>query len=403
METRYAVDMLVFSRGALACALAVMTLLLSLATRARAEAPSARATPVHVIGIDSDDAEDQADALTGAVRSRVRLAPGWSLQETSHSLSMLTAALRCPARPDAACLQRIGDQIHTDRFVWGTMSKAAGNQVTADLHLWSRGKPDVSARETYSDNLKDQNDENLRKLATRLFERLTGTASTGTVTVHGVETGGIVLVDGQRRTTIEHGSVTIDLPAGPHAIEVRAPGFAPSRQQVTVSAGTDSPVTVKLVAERDAEPLPRDGARPHKGVSARTIVGWSAIAVGAGLIGVATIEGVRFLGLKDDLNADRSKIDKNVNDVCAPEQATNPIAVDACSKFHDAQGARTVGLVLGGLGAAAAVTGVILLVTDHTGDEPRPDVARREPPRPRLQVTPTVSPAYGGIDLRLTF
>ena len=76
---------------------------------ARAEAPGAHAMPVHVLGIDSDDAEDQADALTLALRSRVRSAPGWSLQETQHTLSMWTAALRCPQRPDAACLARIGD------------------------------------------------------------------------------------------------------------------------------------------------------------------------------------------------------------------------------------------------------------------------------------------------------
>src|SRR3954453_19863520 len=96
-----------------ACVLAVMFAVAPLRS-ARAEAPSPRATPVHVLTIDSDDAEDQADALSGAIRSRVRVAPGWSLQETSHSLSMLTAALRCPQKPDTACLQRIGDQIHTD-------------------------------------------------------------------------------------------------------------------------------------------------------------------------------------------------------------------------------------------------------------------------------------------------
>src|SRR5215475_7074308 len=111
---------------------------------ARADAPGPRAYPVYVLAIDTDDAEDQADALTGALRSRVRSAPGWSLQETTHALGMLTTALRCPARPDAACLQKIGDQLRTDRFLWGFLTKAAGNQVTAELHLWARGKPDAS-------------------------------------------------------------------------------------------------------------------------------------------------------------------------------------------------------------------------------------------------------------------
>ncbi len=396
--------MSVFSRvWPLACALAVTTLLLLGSRSARAEAPSARATPVHVIGIDSDDAEDQADALTGALRSRVRLAPGWSLQETSHSLSMLTAALRCPQRPDAACLQRIGDQIHTDRFVWGTMAKSPGNQVTADVHLWSRGKPDSSAKETYSDNLKDQNDENLRRLATRLFDRVTGANSTGSVTVHAGDTGGVVLVNGQRKATLEHGTASFDLPAGAYVVEVRAPGFVPTRQPVTVSAGADTPVSAKLVAERDAvEPAPTR-SRASKGVSVRTIVGWSAIGVGAGLFVGAGIEGARFLGLKDDLNSDRAHVDKSVTDVCAPEQATNPFAVDACSKFHDAQTARTLGLLFGGLGVASAAAGVVILVTDHPEGEPRVDTARNAPARPRATVIPSLSPAYSGLDVRVTF
>ena len=96
----------------MATGLAVLWIL-SMPRPAFAEAPGPRTPPVHVLGIDSDDAEDQADALTGALRSRIRSAPGWSLQETQHALGMLTAALRCPPKPDQPCLQRIADQLHT--------------------------------------------------------------------------------------------------------------------------------------------------------------------------------------------------------------------------------------------------------------------------------------------------
>ena len=175
---------------------------------AYAEAPGPRTSPVHVLGIDSDDAEDQADALTGALRSRVRSAPGWSLQETQHALGMLTAALRCPQKPDAACLQRIGDQLHTDRFVWGVMSKSPGNQVTTEIHLWARGRPDVSAKETYSDNLQDQNDETLRRIAARILDKITGTTTKGTVTIHAGDSEGVVWINGQKNRALEHGAAT---------------------------------------------------------------------------------------------------------------------------------------------------------------------------------------------------
>ena len=45
---------------------------------------------VHVIALDSDDAsEDQADALTAAMRQRVRTAPTLQLAESNQSLATL--------------------------------------------------------------------------------------------------------------------------------------------------------------------------------------------------------------------------------------------------------------------------------------------------------------------------
>ena len=73
----------------------------------------------------------------------------------------------------ADCLGRMGDQLKADKFFWGTMKKA-GKNVALDLHLWTRGKPDQATTESYSDNLKDQNDEALKKIASRAFEKLTG-------------------------------------------------------------------------------------------------------------------------------------------------------------------------------------------------------------------------------------
>ena len=106
-----------------------------------ADPPGPRAYPLYVLALDTDDVEDQAEALTGALRSRVRAAPGWSLNDTTVTLSMLTAALKCPRYPDAACLAKIAEQLKADRFVWGTMQKAPGNAVKVDLHLWARNKP----------------------------------------------------------------------------------------------------------------------------------------------------------------------------------------------------------------------------------------------------------------------
>ncbi|HEY8089040.1 MAG TPA: hypothetical protein VIF09_14370, partial [Polyangiaceae bacterium] len=140
----------------LALALLAATAAGAVSHPAHAEPPSAKATPVYVLSLWTDDADDQADALTQALRSRVRQAQGWSLLETPQSFETLAIALKCPSKPDAPCLQRIGDQLHADHYVWGTMAhKKGAGEVTADVHLWSRGKGDAETNESFTDNLKD--------------------------------------------------------------------------------------------------------------------------------------------------------------------------------------------------------------------------------------------------------
>ncbi len=388
---------------AIACGLAIACVLLLLPRLARAEAPGPRTSPVHVLGIDSDDAEDQADALTGALRSRVRSAPGWSLQETQHPLGMLTAALRCPPKPDASCLQRIGDQLHADRFVWGVMTKAPGNQITAEIHLWSRGKPDASTKETYSDNLKDQNDETLRRIAARILDKISGTVATGTVSVHAGDADGFVWVDGQKKRALDHGAATIDLAPGSYQVEVRSQGFAPARQDgVVVAAGQDTSVPLKLSPAEAATAA--STAPAGSGPNVRRIVGWSLIGVGAVAGIVAGVEAANFLSAKSDLDTDRQQVPSSVNDVCATN-VFSAAATAACSKFNDAKDARTIGVLMGSVGGVALAAGVVLLLTDHPkegGSEPASTSARADVPR--FHILPYASPrGGGGLDVALTF
>src|SRR5262249_43586159 len=92
--------------------------------RAAADASTAHSVPVAVITFDSDDADEQAEALTGALRSRIRASHGWSLADAPQSLGMLTAALRCPGKPlTAECQAKVADQIKAERFVFGYVSR----------------------------------------------------------------------------------------------------------------------------------------------------------------------------------------------------------------------------------------------------------------------------------------
>src|SRR5690242_13691103 len=90
-----------FVRSRLASWLSILVMMLTVVLvprRAGADQSTAHTVSVAVLGLDSDDAEEQADALTGALRSRIRASQGWSLVDTTQSLGMLTAALRCPGK-----------------------------------------------------------------------------------------------------------------------------------------------------------------------------------------------------------------------------------------------------------------------------------------------------------------
>ncbi len=349
-----------------------LAVLVSMALPRGARAQGARSQAVPVLSIDSDDSDEQADALTQALRSHIRQTPGWTLQDTTQSLSMMTAAFQCPQRPDTMCQTRIGDKLKTDQFFWGVLSKAPGHQVTAELHFWSRGKPDKVARETFSDNLKDANDDNLKRVATSLFGKLLG-GSTGTIAVHANSDGGTVLVDGVAAGTLSGGRASIPLAVGPHAIEVQAPGFAPAKRQVTVEPGGTSPVEVTLEASAVAAPA----SEPSSPLPVRKIVGWSAVAAGAVLVGVGIGFGVAELNDQSDLNSARqnnyltgSRVP--VADPCNPPTSPTPNTIEGCNAVSSSHTALAVEITTLALGGVAVGVGAYLLLTDHPSETASP-------------------------------
>ncbi len=140
---------------------------------AGAAEPGPDTLPINVITIQTDTADDQAEALTKALRVAVRAMPGWSLAVGDYSLEVLTLSLKCPDPPDANCQSRIADQIKSDRYVWGTIKKK-GNVVSGEVHLWVRGKGTSNWKLDYTSNLTEANDDALKRIAGETISQLTG-------------------------------------------------------------------------------------------------------------------------------------------------------------------------------------------------------------------------------------
>lgn len=351
---------------------------------ARADQPGAHTVPVAVLAFDSEDAEEQADAITGAVRSRIRAAQGWSLIETTQSLGMLTAAMKCPSRPPPECQQKIAEQIKAERYIWGFVSKGpASGQVSAEIHLYQKGKADTVLKETYADNLKDSNDDTLRKIATRIVERLGGTA-VGVVVVRSTDQTGDVVIDGEKHVPLDKGTARIELAAGGHSIELSPAGGAPIKRNVVVAAGRET--VVELSPTAMVEP-PTEASK----AKTRKIIGGISMGVGAVLGGIAVYSLVNYLDLQSQGEDAAAKTQKTEPPTPCKESSTECARIDKDSKTAS-------GLAWGlGGGAILAIGFGAYMFFSEPASTSSTQAASAAPPKPKTRVVPTVGAGSGGL------
>jgi hypothetical protein len=175
----------------------------------------------------------------------------------------------------------------------------------------------------------------------------------------------------------------VRLPMGPHRVRVEAAGFMPLERDVTLEAGKTNVLEDKL------EPTPETRASHDADVSFHRT--WGFIGIGAGAL-IAGGGGV-FLAINSGSKSDARKELDSANQ----ELATNTghcvltILTSECqayvdgkqSDYDDAKRKDIIGYVGIGVGAAALVTGVVVLLTGPSANEY--GALSREPSRrPRL-------------------
>lgn len=355
------------------------------------------ALPINVISIRTDDADDQAEALTQALKSEVRKLRGWSLGEGDHSLEVLSLALKCPSPPDAACEVRIADQIKAERFIWGTLKRAPGHRVNGTIHLWARGQGQTKTEISFSDNLTEPNDESLRKVVQDALATLTGGPPKGSVKITAGAVNGQVFVDGEPSGAIKDGQATIFVSVGTHKIEIRAPGYSNTSGEVTARPNSSVGLDMKPQTEEEARK-----SKPNL----RRIGAYSAIGVGGAFLAAGLYSSLKVNSVNGDDSYDMYR--KNVTgDVCDAAKAGTPAKAgtvgaatpgeveDMCSTANKFG---TLQYVFYGLGVLSAGAGVYLLVTD------KPKTEQQSPPAAaRLRIVPSVGPRVSGLDLQYTF
>ncbi len=343
---------------------------------ALAAEPGPDTLPINVIAIQTNDADDQAEALTKALRVAVRAMPGWSLAEGDYSLEVLTLSLKCSEPPDANCQSRIADQIRSDRYVWGTLKKKGPN-VVGDIHLWVRGKGTSNWGVDYSSNLTEANDDSLKKLAGETIAQLTGGPPKSGIHVRAGSVPGQVFIDGQPVGALKAGEGTFSTPSGPHRVTVKAAGFADMDSQVVVKP-TGAPAEVNLVMVPVGEASPTNWRR---------IGGFGAIGLGvvSAVIGIASAAQVSSAQSTID-GKRKTTSEATTYDWCSSANtATNGLS-DACSKGKTFEAMQ---IVFFPLAAVAGGLGVYLVATS----------GKPSAPKTGLTWNPQVGPGIAKLDL----
>ncbi|MFO8071586.1 MAG: tetratricopeptide repeat protein [Polyangia bacterium] len=195
--------------------------------------------------------------------------------------------------------------------------------------------------------------------------------------------GAIVFVDGaERERTPLPGPMMVS--AGvEHQVRIEHEGEVILDRKVRVSSGKRVTVEIESGHPAASAPVAEKAAEPDDGSSRETsplvIGGWVALGVGAGaLIGGGSTGGM-VLSLDDEL------AEKCDGEVCTSAKSDDVDKLDNLALTTD---------VLIGVGAAAAITGVVLLIIGY-GDE--------EHPASEVAVTPLLGPGVAGAGIQGRF
>jgi hypothetical protein len=354
---------------------------------------------VQVLAISSEDAFEQAQALTIALKRAVTRTEGWTLSKGDFSLEVMTAAMGCSLPPDATCQKKIADKIGTKRYIWGTLSKSGKKEVVATLRLWENGEQKRDTQVKYASNLTDPSDDSLLAVASDAFARLTGEAS-GVVVVNAGNVSGKVYVDGKEAGDIAEGRTELTLPSGDHKIVVRAEGFNDATGTVTVRAGASTDITLNPTPGTSGETGAGGNVTHDKGKpgNTRKILGYAGVGVGGALALVGGYFWLKsFLETKNPSDEfthyassaarkpDGSREVPGGQDVCEAAAANqdNPTVMDECDRNASH---KRLALILTPAGAIIGGVGAYLLFTSD--DEKA--AAEKEGRAPRPSLTPMV-------------
>jgi len=387
--------------------------LLSLAHAAPAAETGPRA--LHVLEISTDDADDQAKALTLALKNRLRTSKNVTLVDSEYSLQVVSLALKCGEVPNATCQAKIASKIKAERYIWGVMKRAPGAQVQVEMHLWQQGQADVVDRISFSNNLTDSHDPAMTRIAEQLSQRLLRVDEVGTLRISWNNPAeGDLYIDERRYEKFVPPTMEIVVPAGNHSVELRAAGRTLARGRVTCVPKETRQLTLLAppapIEKATVVPASREEVSEPNWRRTVATIGW---AVGASALAGGVVASLQVSNDNNSFQdnrpyaAYRSGILAS-EDACALAKQGQPSLVagaaspaDVAKLCDHAATFNVLQYVFYGVGALAIGAGTYVFFSPSSKQEsPAPAPVARPT---RWHLSPNVRAGSAAMDFRLSF
>jgi hypothetical protein len=279
-----------------------------------ANTAAAASEKLQVLALMSEDAVTEALVVTEELKRAVEGEPELELIPGEYALEVLLVALSCREPPDAACFKRIAAKIGSVNFAWGRLVRDR-TELVLELHLWQKDHESARTEVRYDPSAGD----------------------------------------------------------GAHAEAARAAIGKLMSQRL----GAEAPPAHSAPAPRDAVPeLTPPPPHETKRAARAPLVGYTLLASGLVLAGGGVYSALRVDAFNDsdDFRAYRDGVPRG-SDACHEAELGQVVdgAPSPASIEDDCKTAKTFQVlqyVFFGLGAAAAATGGVLVLT-HDSSTPR--------------------------------
>jgi len=351
-----------------------------------------------------------SNKLTQAIRQATRERGPYRLApNTNKDLLELKLLYNCSSEAPA-CMSKIGKSMKSARLLWGKLAHK-GDHYLVTVNLLNVKRKAMLRSSTVRIPMAQANTAGLRRWGRTLYNRLTGLKDHGRLHIVANSSSGVVLIDGNPATNLKNGAADVSgLSAGAHELEIKADGFKPYTETVTVEGGKKTTVNATLAAKAAPILVKKDPPKPGKPGGFSRVMFWAtaAVTVIAGVGGTVArlqyngdlktkqIDAIKLLRIEQDITLD-------ANNACADAAMRGAVAQSVIDACDEGKSRASLASVLAGVSVVSALAAGFFYYKGFIASGSSTNKESNTVGKSRIRVIPNVGPGHVGAGLSLEF